>query len=38
VQTLDVLLRAGDDIPDLLAQITRETKAKRQTDWRKRQS
>ena len=37
VQTLDVLLRAGDDIPDLLAQITREAKAKHQTDWRKRE-
>lgn len=37
VQTLDALHRAGDDISDMLTQITSEAKAKHQADWRKRQ-
>jgi hypothetical protein len=37
VQTMDLLLRAGDDIAGLLAEVEREAKAKRQADWRQRQ-
>jgi hypothetical protein len=38
IQTLNVLLLAGDDITSMLRQVEREAKAKHQADWRRRQS
>lgn len=37
VQTMDLLLRNGDDLAPLLAEVERESRLARQTDWRKRQ-
>jgi hypothetical protein len=38
VQTLDMLLREGDDIALVKQLVTRVTNAKHQSDWRKRKS